>query len=84
MPPAVAMAAGVGRLALGLADPPLGTVAVVEAALALPVLGVIGVSATAARPVSSQFTRPLLLLLLLSGLALVLACIGVLAVSLRG
>lgn len=81
---AVAMAAGVGMLSLGLADPPLGTVAEVEAALPLPVLGVIGVSATAARPVSSQFTRPLLLLLLLSGLALVLACIGVLAVSLRG
>ena len=40
---AVAMAAGVGMLSLGLADPPLGTVAEVEAALPLPVLGVIGV-----------------------------------------
>lgn len=79
---AVAMASGVGMMTLGLAEPPLLTVADAQAALPVPVVGVVSVSgaeALAARR-SPRLAR---VAWLGSGLLVIVACGGLLATYFR-
>ncbi len=79
----LAMSTGVSMVSMGVAQPPLSTISQVQAALPVPVVGVISTedseSAESAPSPLARFSRPVLIL---GGVALMVVCLVALAMLL--